>query len=427
MALVGRLEDLELTELFHVLSLFQKSGSLTLRGADTTGVFRFRRGKIVHAANGAPRPTLGSLLLERGVVTRETLDSALRTQADGERWRRLGTILAEGFGVSTDVIESVIREQLQDTTEGFLHMRTGFFSFRPDEEDDAETDDRSEDDIELESGMNTDQFILDLLTRLDEVHAVQGPAPDARGPSAIGPAAGGRNRTTRDMRRLLDYMVDAALDGHSVDATPAAPDVGDGLDDLRSLMVEIQLRSPSFEGEIGLVFLRYASKVVDRGLLLHVAPTGMSPTGQFGMSAPDQPPESVARRLRSLRIPVDEPSVFLEVFESMNTVCGPLREASWNDRLVEQLGGRRPSEAVVIPIVVDGMIAGMFYGDNAATDRPIGSVQALELLAIEAGLAMERSLLRSRLRSVEDQLDELRADNTRTQPLSWAVHSGEQE
>ena len=70
-------------------------------------------------------------------------------------------------------------------------------------------------------------------------------------------------------------------------------------------MVEIQLRSPSFEGEIGLVFLRYASKVVDRGLLLHVAPTGMSPTGQFGMSAPDQPPESVARRLRSLRIPVD--------------------------------------------------------------------------------------------------------------------------
>jgi len=427
MALVGRLEDLELTELFHVLSLFQKSGSLTLRGSDTTGVFRFRRGKIVHAANGRPRPTLGALLLERGVITREILDSALRAQTDGERWRRLGTILAEGFGVSAEVIESVIREQLQNTTEGFLHMRTGFFSFRPDEEAGTDPEDAPPDDIELEAGMNTDQFILDLLTRLDEVHAVQRPTGQPPLGSRPGADAASSPRTTRDMRRMLDYMVDAALDGHSVDTTTSEPDIGDGLEDLRSLMVEIQLRSPSFEGEIGLVFLRYASKVVDRGLLLHVAPVGLTPTGQFGMSAPDAEPEAVARRLRSLRIPLDEPSVFLEVFESMNTVCGPLRDAPWNDRLVEQLGGGRPREAVVIPIVVDGMIAGMFYGDNAATGRPIGSVQALELLAIEAGLAMERSLLRARLRSVEEQLEEMRADSTRTQPLRWTDHPGEQE
>ncbi len=427
MALVGRLEDLELTELFHVLSLFQKSGTLTLRGSDTTGVFRFRKGKIVHAANGRPRPTLGALLLERGVITREILDSALRAQTGGDRWRRLGTILAEEYGVSADVIESLIREQLQDTTEGFLHMRTGFFSFRPDEEAGSDAEDSPPDDIELESGMNTDQFILDLLTRLDEVQAVHGPTDRTPPGSPHGSEAAPSPRATRDMRRLLEYMVDAALDGHSVEASTSEPDIGEGLEDLRSLMVEIQLRSPSFEGEIGLVFLRYASKVVDRGLLLHVAPTGLTPTGQFGMTAPDEEPEAVARRLRSLRVPLDEPSVFLEVFESMNTACGPLRDAPWNDRLLEQLGGGSPREAVVIPIVVDGMIAGMFYGDNASTGRPIGSVQALELLAIEAGLAMERSLLRARLRSVEEQLEEMRADNTRTQPLRWTDHSGEQE
>ena len=427
MALVGRLEDLRLTELFHVLSLFQKSGTLTLRGEDTTGVFRFRDGKIVHAANGKPRPTLGALLLERSVVTEEVLDSALKNQSEAAEWRRLGTILVDTFGVSAEVIESVIREQLQRTTEGFLHIGTGFFSFRPDEDADTPAEAPPLDDIELESGMNTDQFILDLLTRLDEVQAVQRPPDTTSHGSVVGTGAASPTRTNRDMRQLLDYMVDAALDGHTVDAPTVEAEVADGLEDLRSLMVEIQLRSPSFEGEIGLVFLRYASKVVDRGLLLHVAPLAITPTGQFGISMSDEAPESVARRLKNLRIPPNEPSVFLEVLESMNVIHGPLRDAPWNDRLVELLGGPRPPEAVVIPIIVDGMIAGVFYGDNAPTGRPIGSVRALELLAIEAGLAMERTLLRTRLRTVEDQLDELRADNTRTQPLRWTDDRSAQE
>jgi hypothetical protein len=195
MALVGRLEDLELTELFHVLSLFQKTGTLTLRSEDTTGVFRFRHGKIVHAANGRPRSSLGALLTERRVIDQQTLDRALEHQSEAPQWRRLGTILVDSFGVSAEVIERVIRDQLQDTTEGFLHMRSGFFSFRPDEEAGSETDDQRPDDIELESGMNTDQFILDLLTRLDEVHAVQGP-PTVTRSSAPWPRMTSRTAST---------------------------------------------------------------------------------------------------------------------------------------------------------------------------------------------------------------------------------------
>lgn len=62
---------------------------------------------------------------------------------------------------------------------------------------------------------------------------------------------------------------------------------------------------------------------------------------------------------------------------------------------------------VAIPIVVDGMIAAVFYGDNVPEGEPIGSIRGLELLMIEAGLAMERRFLQAKLQRVEGRLQSL--------------------
>lgn len=420
MALVGRMEDLELTELFHVLSLFKKSGSLTLRCQGKTGVFGFRAGKIVHAANGQKRPTLGNLLLERKLIDQQQLEAALEEQNSTTGWRKLGAILVERGLVSAERIEGLIREQLQAITEEFLHQHSGFFSFKPEDEEEVPAAGGlvggAGEDIELTGGMNTDQFILELLTRLDEVDAVQGPRHAAQ--TEAKQALESTSRTDSDIRRLVEYMVDSALDSSSGATYQAVPETPEGLADLRSLMVEIQLRSPSFSGEVGLMIMRYASTVVDRGLLMHVDGASLSPIGQFGFGGTTDRPDAVERHVRSIRIPSHEPSVFLELLETMHAYRGPLRRCRWNDYLVDCLGGERPAEVVVIPIIVDGIIAAMFYGDNAPEHRPIGSVHGLELLAIEAGLAMERTLLRARLRSVETQLKTLGTDNSVTKPLA---------
>ena len=65
MALVGRLEDLRLAELFQLIALFRKSGKLTLSRGDTTGVFLFNDGKVFHASNGYSAPSLGEFLVEK--------------------------------------------------------------------------------------------------------------------------------------------------------------------------------------------------------------------------------------------------------------------------------------------------------------------------------------------------------------------------
>lgn len=409
MALVGRLEDLDLTELFHVLSLFQKSGKLTLSSDDKKGVFLFRGGKIVHAANGAPKESLGAMLMNRGLISDETLRIALDLQASEPDHRRLGTILVDMGAVHQDEVERVIREQLQGITEEFLHLAGGFFSFKPFDEEAAEEAHQVEKDIALPGGMNTDQFILDLLTRLDEMDAARGGVAGRQAAERVQaqarPAPGG----DQALGSVLDYMVDTALFGSVRDESETAAEIADSLADLRSLMVEIQLRSPSFTGEITLMILRFATRVVNRGVLCHVSSRGITGIGQFGLESASGGIGSADRRIREMCIPLHEPSVFMEVLETMHSFRGSLRRCRANDELVTILGGPPPTEVVVIPIIVDGMIAGMFYGDNAPESRPIGSVHALELLMIEAGLAMEKTLLRSRLRRVEDQLKALGA------------------
>lgn len=80
-----------------------------------------------------------------------------------------------------------------------------------------------------------------------------------------------------------------------------------------------------------------------------------------------------------------------------STACGAVKTPCWP----------APNEVVAIPIVVDGMIAAVFYGDNVPGGEPIGSIRGIELLMIEAGLAMERRFLQAKLQQVEGRLQSL--------------------
>ena len=95
MALVGRLEDLRLAELFQLIALFRKSGRLTLSRGDTTGLFLFNDGKVFHASNGYSSPSLGEFLVDRKLISQETLNAAVATQRLSEERKKLGAILVE--------------------------------------------------------------------------------------------------------------------------------------------------------------------------------------------------------------------------------------------------------------------------------------------------------------------------------------------
>ncbi|MFQ5882788.1 MAG: hypothetical protein ACE5I9_10020, partial [Candidatus Methylomirabilales bacterium] len=165
---------------------------------------------------------------------------------------------------------------------------------------------------------------------------------------------------------------------------------------LKTLLKEI--RSSAFTGEITLGIMRYAAEVASRGVLLVLRKDGIVGFGQFGV---DVGTESADERVRKIKIPLTEPSIFTKIVKDRETYRGKIGPAKWNDYFQEQLGGIKPDEAVLIPMTVAGKVVVIFYGDDAGTGKPLGDVDGLEILMSQASLAMERSILEKKIEALE--------------------------
>ena len=408
MALVGRLEELRLAELFQLIALFRKSGKLTLSRGDTTGIFLFNDGKVFHASNGYSSPSLGAFLVDRSLITQETLEAAVATQRLSEERKKLGAILVEMGAIAYETLQDVLCDQLQEIAREFLRWDSGFFNFKSVENRDENPEQNYHDDeAKLTEFINVDPFILDLLAKVDAVggDGTVRPVPRLIRDSQI------EDPSLSSVYDLLNYIVEPA---HSVlrsDPAYVVTEWPSDFSELRKLMAEIQVRPAATVGEVALLILRYATGVVNRGVLFGVSEDGISGIGQFGIGRGDDQAPMVDRRVRQIHIPGDEQSVFSSVIEKISTFHGHLERCPWNNYLVDQLGGLMPPEVVVTPIVVSGAVSAVFYGDNLPGGHPITAIHGLELLMIEAGLAIERNVLAEKLNWIEQTMSAISGEN----------------
>jgi hypothetical protein len=155
--------------------------------------------------------------------------------------------------------------------------------------------------------------------------------------------------------------------------------------------------APSLRGEVTLGLLRRASAVVSRGILLLLRGDEAQGAGQVGLEGQSEPDDLA----RGVRVPLAEPSVVSEAVERRESWRGPVPATPANERLLTLLGGQRPGEALVVPMVLRDGVGLVFYGDDVPSGRPLGPVEDLEWSLLEAGLAMERDLLEARLGDFE--------------------------
>ncbi len=71
--------------------------------------------------------------------------------------------------------------------------------------------------------------------------------------------------------------------------------------------------------------------------------------------------------------------------------------------MLRSLGGGWPEEIVVAPLIAGGRVLLVFYGDNLPGQEALGALEELELVLLEAGLAMERSALAKRAKHLEER------------------------
>lgn len=255
-----------------------------------------------------------------------------------------------------------------------------------------------------------------IATRLDERHKAEPPprpAPRTTPPRTTDPAAVSRSEAPREAQRPVpatpavtplprpttDLSVSETSkpsmptdhDGEPVPAVPpssrptaeAPPQEIDFL----SITDEIMLSSPISPW---VLIMYFAADVVGRGVLLSMEKDGITGHDQFGVS---DGAESGDQVVRHIKIPLSEPSIFTSIASRRTMYRGKMDPGKWNDYFLERLGGTKPHEVVLIPIIITGKVVAIFYGDDAGTDRPLGDVKPLEAFVGQTFSAIQTSLL----------------------------------
>jgi CheY-like chemotaxis protein len=181
--------------------------------------------------------------------------------------------------------------------------------------------------------------------------------------------------------------------GEAPARSEADPVTSTGIALLRGILEE--LSSPSLGGGVILLALRFASEFMNRAVIFTVKDHEIVGLGQFGIN----PVVGLADdRLRALRIPRTEESLFSQVFRSRQPCKLHPPLGKWNEQLFGQLGGGVPHEVFLGPIISDDEVVAILYGDNLPETKPIGDTDSLEIFLSQAGMVTEKALLQDRLK-----------------------------
>jgi hypothetical protein len=187
MAIEGPLRELALTDVFQLLDLSRKTGTLTItpegRG-HRPAVIRFERGAVVGAELNRAHERLGHLLLRSGKVTEAQLEEAHRAQRRG-RGKGLGALLVEQGAVTEAEVARHLRFQIQEIVFELIQWKDGYFRFE---------EGKHQPNGNVPVRVSTESLLMEAARRIDEWSTLEariphmGVVPVLVGDSPDGPA-----------------------------------------------------------------------------------------------------------------------------------------------------------------------------------------------------------------------------------------------
>lgn len=351
MALKGYLEDLGVCDILQILSLSKKTGTLVLKGRCDEGSISFSEGHVIRASSSCFPEGLGRLLCGENVITEEQVEIALNHQKALSDHRPLGQILVELFQIPTALIEQAVQSQIEKIVFSFFSWKEGSFTFRMEK---------------LQS------FGSALVNPLDFM-LMNGLSPQ---------------RLAIKGQKIHDQG-DAGVDEHQIDQELIAlrnRQQQQGIDLLRGMLAELE--HPEFCGGIILLILRYASEIMERAIIFDVRGQKLVGLGQFGLY---QSNVSADELVRKMRLQVDSGSLFDRVLVEKRAVRDRLG-ATPSESFLRKFLGDVPADVFVAPLINDGDVVALLYGDSLLAGRVERSLEAFEVFLSQAGLALEQAL-----------------------------------
>ena len=156
----GDLQLLSVPDLLEFLKSSRRTGTLVVTSEHGIGAMHLRQGLLTGAAAPAC-DNLGSMLVDKGLVTRSQLESAADHQRKEMPDQLLGSILVEQGVVEEGPVKSAIVEQIHLAVIELVGWTSGRFAFEPEKSGDT-----AEGSIEVE--LDTQGVLLEVLRRIDE-------------------------------------------------------------------------------------------------------------------------------------------------------------------------------------------------------------------------------------------------------------------
>ncbi|HEY5675072.1 MAG TPA: DUF4388 domain-containing protein [Malonomonas sp.] len=349
MSLEGYLEDLGICDILQILSLSKKSGILTLSGSAGDGSITFLDGQVIRAASSQFPGNLGSLLCRQKITTREQIIAALTYQKRAKDRSPIGAILVEQHGIAKADIEAVVVRQIEAIVHSFFSWSRGTFVFKLEKPQHVGSATLNPLDFMLEKGVAPQSFVAK-----QQVMEELGPAENAQSV----------NEAKRQKKKLGEQDL--------------------GL--LRGMLAELE--DPAMCGGIILLILRYASELFRRAIIFDVRGRQLVGIGQFGLEGLSASADEI---VRNMRMKAEPESLFGQVLQQQAALRGVLGSLA-DERFICEILGGQAAEVFIGPLVSDGKVVALLYGDNYPQPGTIKSANAFEVFLAQAGVEMERLL-----------------------------------
>jgi hypothetical protein len=368
MSLVGRLEDLALSDIFQILSIGKKTGTLVLKGSRGNALIVFKNGLVVRAELDNIERTFGEDLLKAGIIKDTIFYLASEVKKELPE-KSVPEILYEFGSVSREALEKLTKKRIEKVIYELLFWQDGDFQFELDDTNPKGKVDVPDFGWELSKGVSPEYLIIEGARVHDE--------------SSYQKVISKEELT--DTQEEEDWEVESPVERKDISS-------------LKALTQE--LRFPNSASEITLLILRFASDMFQRGVLFMVGEREMVGLGQFGLDIkrPDE-------KIREIILLFEESKFLLKIITDKRPYKGILERDSLTEELINEIGDEWPCESAFFPIIAEGRIVALLYCDNLTAGEKPMQTEGLEIFIDQAGLALEKSLLQRRLQEMENNIN----------------------
>lgn len=127
--LEGKLTDFSLPEVFQLLALTRKSGTLNINAGTSRGRIVFDEGEISFAVADVEREAVGTRLVQAGLATREEVISVLEAKRAEGLSGNLSQALLESVDISQEAREAFLRSSIADAVFELMRLEDASFAF----------------------------------------------------------------------------------------------------------------------------------------------------------------------------------------------------------------------------------------------------------------------------------------------------------